>query len=131
MAVDSAKLLAFVGSSLLMGEGVAGSGLWESKARELMRPGALEVNSSLCYSGTSVTSVPLNESLFLQITQVIHTHENMAICSILLIYIPFTVVGLLTSSLLLTCLSCFTNQLTNNLFCTFTPLLKAAYFSDI
>ena len=82
--MDSAKSLAFVGRSLLMGGAVVGSRLWESKARELMGPGVLEVNSPLCCPGTSVTNVPLNKSLFLRMTQVIHTRENMAICSILI-----------------------------------------------
>lgn len=78
--MDSAKLLAFVGSSQLMGGGVVGSRLWENEARELMGPGVLEVNLPLCYPGISVASVLLNKSLFLWVTQ-----ENMAICSILLI----------------------------------------------
>lgn len=84
VAVDSAKLLAFVGSSQLTGAAVVGSRLWENKARELMGPGVPEVNLPLCYPGSCVTSVLLNKSLFLWITQVIHTHENTAICSILI-----------------------------------------------
>lgn len=83
--MDSPELLAFVGSSQLMGGGAEGSRLWENKARELMGPGVLEVNLPLCHPGTLVTGLVLNQSLFLWITQVTRTRENMGICSILLI----------------------------------------------
>lgn len=109
-SVDSAELLASVGSSLLK-EG----GQWAVGEQGKVVPGTRASRDEWAPCGL------LNKSLLLRMVQVTCTYSP---------YIPLTV---LASShhvyYWLTC--CVANWLTNGLWCPFIPLLKASYLCGV